>query len=219
MNLPLSGFCESLEATEMMWIVNLHHRSRWTCLAKQRSLIPLHFQVQENGAEWNGVERSLGNGHIGFDNSRTLIMRDTSERDIGLHETDFWVKIIFDTSQSCQVYRVNIGYSSESNQDHSEVVQVLKAAVKPRKRGLLFYLFSDSSCEKKTSISFQLQLSPLTLEVERKVRKIEFELMIPFINVPMMTPQNIAFSMKTSSPIAKMWYSTHTSQKGTKSKS
>jgi len=114
------------------------------------------------------------------------------------------VKTIFDTSQSCQVYRVNIGYSSESNQDHSEVVQVLKAAVKPRKRGLLFYLFSDSSCEKKTSISFQLQLSPLTLEVERKVRKIEFELMIPFINVPMMTPQNIAFSMKTSSPIAKM---------------
>merc|ERR1719507_1521487 len=47
------------------------------------------LKVQENGAEWNGVERSLGNGHIGFDNSRTLIMRDTSERDIGLHETDF----------------------------------------------------------------------------------------------------------------------------------
>merc|ERR1719242_2407168 len=46
------------------------------------------LKVQENGAEWNGVERSLGNGHIGFDNSRTLIMRDTSERDIGLHETE-----------------------------------------------------------------------------------------------------------------------------------
>ena len=29
--------------------------------------------------------------------------------------------------------------------------------------------------------------------------------------------QNIAFSMKTSSPIAKMWYSTHTSQKRYKS--
>jgi len=43
------------------------------------------LKVQENG-----VERSLGNGHhMGLDNSRTLIMRGTSERDIGLHETDF----------------------------------------------------------------------------------------------------------------------------------
>merc|ERR1719242_1256166 len=37
----------------------------------------------------NGLERGLGNGHLGLDNSRTHIMRPTSERDIGLHETDF----------------------------------------------------------------------------------------------------------------------------------
>ena len=42
------------------------------------------FQMQENG-----LERGLGNGHLGLDNSRTHIMRPTSERDIGLHETDF----------------------------------------------------------------------------------------------------------------------------------
>jgi len=39
----------------------------------------------------NGVDRSLGHGYGGMDNSRTHIMsaRDTMERDIGLHETDF----------------------------------------------------------------------------------------------------------------------------------
>merc|ERR1719328_316317 len=37
----------------------------------------------------NGLEKGLGNGHLGLDNSRTHIMRPTSERDIGLHETDF----------------------------------------------------------------------------------------------------------------------------------
>ena len=54
---------------------------------KVKSLIHLSFQVQENPYE-NGVERSLGNGHVGLDNSRTLIM-SARERDIGLHETDF----------------------------------------------------------------------------------------------------------------------------------
>ena len=40
------------------------------------------------GQTKNGGERSLGNGHLGLDNSRTLIM-SARERDIGLHETDF----------------------------------------------------------------------------------------------------------------------------------
>ena len=185
MNLPLSGFCESLEATEMMWIVNLHHRSRWACLAKQRSLIPLHFQVQENGAEWNGVERSLGNGHIGFDNSRTLIMRDTSERDIGLHETDFWVKTIFDTSQSCQVYRVNITSESNQDQDHSEVVQVEQRWNQEREDHYYICFLIPAVNRKHQSPSCFGYLHWHSMQVERKVRKIEFDLMIPFKNVPM----------------------------------
>ena len=61
---------------------------RLTWKSKEKSLSKvwppsLFFQVQENG-----VERSLGNGHMGLDNSRTLIM-SARERDIGLHETDF----------------------------------------------------------------------------------------------------------------------------------
>merc|ERR1712200_197922 len=49
-----------------------------------KSSLPTKMQEKENG-----LERGLGNGHLGLDNSRTHIMRPTSERDIGLHETDF----------------------------------------------------------------------------------------------------------------------------------
>ena len=166
MNLLLSGFCESLEATEMMWIVNLHHHSRWASW-QNKEVWPLSFfQVQENG-----VERSLGNGHMGFDNSRTLIMRGTSERDIGLHETDFWVKTIFEqlfeTSQPCQVYRVNIG-SIQVNQTKIIVrLSKLSRGETKKERTIIISVFcciADSSCERKTLNSFLLQLSPLPLD-------------------------------------------------------
>jgi len=76
--------------------------------------------------------------------------------------------------------------------------------VKPRKRGplLLFsvvLLVPPVKGKPQTPSCFSYWM-----QVERKVRKIDSELMIPFKNVPMMTPQNIAFSMKTSSHIAKM---------------
>jgi len=80
--------------------------------------------------------------------------------------------------------------------------------VKPRKRGPLLLLsvvlLVPSVKGKPQTPSCFSYLHWHWMQVERKVRKIDSELMIPFKNVPMMTPQNIAFSMKTSSHIAKM---------------
>ena len=59
------------------------------------------FQMQENG-----LERGLGNGHLGLDNSRTHIMRPTSERDIGLHETDFWAYPAGENIQTTIISRI-----------------------------------------------------------------------------------------------------------------
>ena len=59
------------------------------------------FQMQENG-----LERGLGNGHLGLDNSRTHIMRPTSERDIGLHETDFWAYSAGENIQTTIIARI-----------------------------------------------------------------------------------------------------------------
>jgi len=86
---------------------------------------------------------------------------------------------------------------NQTKTNHSEVVQVKQRRIQERE-GHYYICFMISAVNRKH------QSPSCSMQVERKVRKIEFELMIPFKNVPMMTSQNIAFSMKTSSPIAKM---------------
>ena len=124
LNLLLPGCCarHRLKVIEMMWMVNLLRQPRWSCFGEScwiRSW-PHFFQVQENG-----IERSLENGHVHpvpydavhlydnsrMDNSRTLIMNDIErvrERDIGLHETDFWAPPVSETTQLCQAYILKV---------------------------------------------------------------------------------------------------------------
>ena len=124
MNLLLSGFCESLEATEMMWIVNLHHHSRWASW-QNKEVWPLSFFP--GAGEWGGKEswewahglRQQQNSHY----ERDIGERHRAPWDRLLSENYFWTTIWnFSAVPSLQSeYWV---HTSESNQDHSEVVQV-----------------------------------------------------------------------------------------------
>ena len=60
LNLLLSGSCESPEATEMMWMVNLRPRSRWDWPENQKKKVcqksdPLLFFSRCRRMEWRGV--------------------------------------------------------------------------------------------------------------------------------------------------------------------
>ena len=74
----------------------------------------------------NGLERGLGNGHLGLDNSRTHIMRPTSERDIGLHETDFWAYSAGENIQTTIIARIQ-AYGVKHTQ--------MKSTLSPNKAG------------------------------------------------------------------------------------
>ena len=103
----------------------------------------------------NGLERGLGNGHLGLDNSRTHIMRPTSERDIGLHETDFWAYSAGENIQTTIITRI-----SAYGVKHTQV----KSAFSPNEAGnnVNFWLnFINTLWKKKGKICFHCFANPI----------------------------------------------------------
>ena len=182
MNLSPAGFCESLEATEMTWIVNLHHRSRWACLAEQERFTPLPFRCRR--MEWKGV---WGMGTTWALTTVELLLWEGHQR-----ETSGSMKQISEWKQflillSCAKLRewiLGIQVNQTKN-NHSEVVQV-KQRWNQEREDHYYIFFSDVLLilvvkGKPQTPSCICYLHCLWTQVETKVRKIESELlMIPF---------------------------------------
>ena len=135
----------------------------------------------------NGLERGLGNGHLGLDNSRTHIMRPTSERDIGLHETDFWAYSAGENIQTTIITRI-----SAYGVKHTQV----KSTLSPNEAGnnVNFWLNFINQGGKIHMVihSFSLNDVKKNHHEENMYQESNHE--------------TLHSLMKSSSPIAKMWY-------------
>ena len=135
----------------------------------------------------NGLERGLGNGHLGLDNSRTHIMRPTSERDIGLHETDFWAYSAGENIQTTIITRI-----SAYGVKHTQV----KSTLSPNEAGNNVSILVEFDQPRR----LDSHGDPFIF-CERCEKNHHEENMYQESN-----HETLHSLMKSSSPIAKMWY-------------
>ena len=134
----------------------------------------------------NGLERGLGNGHLGLDNSRTHIMRPTSERDIGLHETDFWAYSAGENIQTTIITRI-----SAYGVKHTQV----KSTLSPNEAG------NNVSISGWIWSTKEVRFTWWSIHFLWTMWKNHEENMYQESN-----HETLHSLMKSSSPIAKMWY-------------